>query len=335
MSDILVQASFNSGEWSPQLFARVDLQKYRSGAALLQNFFVDYRGGASTRAGTQYIIQCLPGINRLIPFQAAFNVGYELLFSNNAIRFIFQGSPVLENSFSIAGATQANPAVLTIPGNNYVINDWIYVQNVVGMTQLNGRFFIVTNVTGSAVTIADLFSVPVNSTGYTAYASGGITQRIYTIPSPYAAADLELLKFTQNTNFMIITHPNYSTRQLTLISAIDWTINPIVVGSTIPAPVFTNALTTLPAQDIYTTPPSPGQTHYSYVVTTIDALGQESVASAPAYLPPIGSGIAYVDLRTYGGSNTVIWGAVPGAVAYNVYEAEPSYFGVQPPNVFY
>ena len=47
MGEIVAQASFNSGEWSPNLYARVDLQKYHSGAALLENFYVDYRGGAS------------------------------------------------------------------------------------------------------------------------------------------------------------------------------------------------------------------------------------------------------------------------------------------------
>jgi hypothetical protein len=57
MTDLIIQASFNSGEWSPNLYARVDLVKYKAGAALLQNFFVDYRGGASTRMGTKYILQ--------------------------------------------------------------------------------------------------------------------------------------------------------------------------------------------------------------------------------------------------------------------------------------
>ena len=57
MPHLVAQASFNSGEWSPNLFARVDLAKYKAGAALLENFFVDYRGGASTRVGTEYITQ--------------------------------------------------------------------------------------------------------------------------------------------------------------------------------------------------------------------------------------------------------------------------------------
>ena len=41
----VIQSSFNSGEWAPTLYARVDVAKYHSGAALLRNFFVDYRGG--------------------------------------------------------------------------------------------------------------------------------------------------------------------------------------------------------------------------------------------------------------------------------------------------
>ncbi len=57
MGDSIIQTSFNSGEWAPSLNARVDLQKYHSGAALLRNFFVDYRGGATTRTGTKYILQ--------------------------------------------------------------------------------------------------------------------------------------------------------------------------------------------------------------------------------------------------------------------------------------
>jgi len=184
MADIAVTASFNSGEWSPSLFARVDIAKYRSAAALLQNFFVDYRGGASTRAGSQYIIQCLPGINRLIPFQAAFNVGYELLFSNEAIRFIYQGSPVLENAFTISAATKANPLVITATGNNYVIGDWVYINAVAGMTQLNGRYFIVSNVSGALVTLEDLFGLAINSTAYGTYTSGGTVQRTPAAPRP-------------------------------------------------------------------------------------------------------------------------------------------------------
>jgi hypothetical protein len=330
LADIAVTASFNSGEWSPSLFARVDIAKYRSAAALLQNFFVDYRGGASTRAGSQYTIQCLPGINRLIPFQAGFNVGYELLFSNEAIRFIYQGSPVLENSFAIAAATNANPVFINVPSNDYNIGDWLYVSGVGGMTQLNGRYFVIGNIIGgSGIELNDLFGNTVDSTTYGVYTSGGIAQRIYTISSPYAAADLELLKFTQLTTNMVITHNSYPPYELTLITAIDWTLAEISFGSTAATPTASFGGTSLPGIDIYTTPATVGQAWYSYVVTSVDAQGQESLPSNVVDFGP------YVDIRTYGGTNRVNWTPVTGAVSYNVYESSISYFGAQPATAYF
>ena len=97
MADIAAQASFNSGEWSPHLYARVDVQKYHSGAALLRNFFVDYRGGASTRVGTRYVLQAYKSATavRLIPFQASKSIGFALEFGAGYIRFHRNGSPTL------------------------------------------------------------------------------------------------------------------------------------------------------------------------------------------------------------------------------------------------
>jgi hypothetical protein len=69
--------------------------------------------------------------------------------------------------FAITGATQANPAVLTIPGNTFAVGQSITINNVGGMTQLNGNTYTITAISGSSVTIN------VNSTGFGAYTSGG------------------------------------------------------------------------------------------------------------------------------------------------------------------
>ena len=321
MSDLSVQSSFNAGEWAPALYARVDLQKYRAGAALLENFFVDYRGGASTRPGTAYILQAYKSATpvRLIPFQASFNVGYVLEFGQEYIRFFFQGSPILETAVNITGATQANPCVLDIPGNTYNVGDWIFVSGIVGMTQLNGRYFNVNAIAGNNVTLGDLNGVGIDSTGYTPYNSGGEAQRVYTIASPYAATDLALLKFAQSIDQMILCHPSYETQVLTLVEATDWTINPIVIGSTAVPPSSINLSTTLGA----------GSVNYSFVVTSIDASGEESGPS------PVGNLTGKQDIATVAGSIQVSWTAVPGAVAYNVYESNVSFFGVVPVGVEY
>ena len=321
MGEIVAQASFNSGEWSPNLYARVDLQKYHSGAALLENFYVDYRGGASSRPGTKYILQAYKSATtvRLIPFQASFAVGYVLEFGDHYIRFFYQGSPIVETAINITAASKANPCVLTIPGHAYSANDWIYVAGVGGMTQLNGRYFNVQSVLGNNVTIGDLNGNNINSSAYTAYTIGGTSQRIYTIASPYAAADLAMIKFAQSTNEMVLCHPNYAPRLLAVVTATSWTITTIVFGSTATAPNAPSVSSTLGA----------GTVNYSYAVTSIDSNGQESSLSTPSSLTGI------LDIRTVAGSNSISWGAVSTAVAYNVYESSVSYFGVVPSGVSY
>ena len=104
MSQPVMQFSFNSGEWAPALNARVDIAKYHNGAALLRNFFVDYRGGATARPGTKYILQTKASTAvRLIPFQASLSVSYVLEFGAGYIRFFNDGSPVLESDVAMTG----------------------------------------------------------------------------------------------------------------------------------------------------------------------------------------------------------------------------------------
>src|SRR5215471_17877866 len=110
----VIQTSFNAGEWAPALNARVDIQKYHSGAALLRNFFVDYRGGATTRPGTKYVLPTRYNTTtRLIPFTGSFTVTYVLEFGNGYVRFFNNGAPVLENAKTITGISNANPGVVT------------------------------------------------------------------------------------------------------------------------------------------------------------------------------------------------------------------------------
>ena len=322
MSEVAVQASFNSGEWSPKLYARVDMQKYRSGAALLENFFVDYRGGASTRPGTRYIIQAYDSANpvRLIPFQVSFATGYILEFGNGYIRFMFEGAPVTETPLAISAASQANPCVLTIVGNTFIPGDWIAVATVGGMTQLNGRYFRVQAVSGDDVTIGDLNGVDIDSLAYSAYTGGGTAARIYTIPSPYTSADdLRLIKFAQNINQMVLCHPNHTPYILTLVTATNWTLIPIDVGASISSPTGVGVTTTVGA----------GSANYSYVVTAIDANGQESNPSTPGNLASV------LDIAATAGSNTIAWSAPAGAVAYNVYKSTVRYGAAVPAGAQY
>ena len=73
---------------------------------------------------------------------------------------------------TITGITQANPAVVTATAHGFVTGNLISINSVVGMTEVNGRSFTIT------VLDADTFELNgEDSTGHTAYTSGGTASR--------------------------------------------------------------------------------------------------------------------------------------------------------------
>lgn len=312
----VIQTSFASGELSPNLFAHVDMEQYHTGAAMMRNFFVDYRSGCSTRAGTSFVIQAynssLPV--RIIPFQTSILVPYILEFGDHYMRPISNGAPVFLPAVNITATTQGTTTTLTIPGHTYSTGDWIFLSGIGGTVQLNERFFAIASISGNQVVINDTYGVPVNSTNYGTYTSGGISNKIFAINSPYAAADLQLLKYVQVANVMYLTHPSYPPYTLTFTGPTSWVFAPFTTGSTVGAPGTPTV-----------SPTNSGSTYFAYVVTAVDGLGQESEASPPGLTSP-----PSVDIGATAGTIVVSWPGVSGAVGYNVYKAEPG-LGVAPP----
>lgn len=104
MTQAVMQQAFSGGEISETLDARVGWPKYRISAAKLQNFWVDYRGGAISRPGTRFIMEAANSIAGL-PWQKvrlkafSFNIEqtYVLIFSDKLIQIIKEGAPVTSN----------------------------------------------------------------------------------------------------------------------------------------------------------------------------------------------------------------------------------------------
>ena len=307
MSTNVIQTSFAGGELSPTLFARVDLNKYHVGAARLLNFFVDYRGGASNRPGFELVGRVYNSNKavRLIPFQFSVIQNYILEFGDLYMRVIKDDGLVTETPKVLSAITNANPGVFTSNAHGFANGDQV-VFEVLGMTQLNNKDWFIAAATANTFQLVDWNGVPLNTSGFGVFISG-VVARVYRIPSPYAAADLALLKFTQSADVMTICHPDYAPRDLTRTSDTNWTFTTVVIGSTQVAPVASSVTLT----------GGVATTNYAYVVTAVDVNGQESVASN------IVVALNKIDISVTAGSATITWVATPGAVQYNVYKALP------------
>lgn len=302
----VIQPSFAAGELSPQLYSRVDLAKFHIAAALLRNFFVDYRGGASNRPGTKFVARGRDSAHtiRLIPFQYNVLQAYVLEFGNFYMRVHMNGAPVLEPPKNIATITNANPGQVTLNAHGFLNGDTLFLSGISGMTQLNGQTVLAAGVTANTFTMTDLDGNPIDTTAYGLFTGAGTVGRVFTMATPYAASDLALLKFVQSADTMTLTHVNYKGQVLTRTQHYAWTMVPLVFGAKVNAPTGQAVV-----------PGSAGTTGYRYVVTALSP--DQTQESAPSQVAQTLVGATMS--TTPGAFNTVSWNAVSGAGGYNVY----------------
>lgn len=258
---------------------------------------------------------------RLVTFQFNLNQGLVLEFGARYMRVIDQGAFVVTDSGSISNITKANPAIVTQASHGYSSGDWWYPSGCAGMTQVNGRQFVITVLNVNTFSLQDVYGNNIDSTGYGTYTGSGTGSIIYELATPYAAADIPFLKFSQSADVMSLclvnqqTGVEYQSYDLRRLANDNWqlvAVNPSSGATS--APTNATAVAT-----VHSTTSMGGMTDYQYQVTAIDAdTLRESVASNIADEPDS------VDISAYQGSIVVTWDAVPGAAYYNVYKALPA-----------
>jgi hypothetical protein len=230
MARVAVQlTNFTGGELSPRLDGRNDLAKYPTGLKTLENFVVFPHGSAARRSGTQFVAEVKDSSakTRLIPFEFSTTQTYMMEFGNQYIRFYKDNGQILESNVTISGATQANPVVVTATGHSYDNGDEISITGVAGMTELNNKRYLVANKTTNTFQITNVDGTNINGTGFTAYTSGGVANRVYEIATPYLTAELFDLKFAQSADVMYITHPNHEVEKLSRSGHTSWTLTDV------------------------------------------------------------------------------------------------------------
>lgn len=91
------QRSFNGGEVSPSMYARIDDGKYSTGLAQCRNFLIEPQGPVVNRPGFQYVNKTKIGAKkcRLIPFSFSITQTMVLEFGEKYVRFHTQGQTLM------------------------------------------------------------------------------------------------------------------------------------------------------------------------------------------------------------------------------------------------
>jgi len=217
--------NFAAGELSPRLRGHNDLKIYYTGLELCQNFIVETQGPSRFREGSVYVNHTRSNnVAAIYSFQFNDIQSYMLEFTNKYIRFFKDGGVVLDTSKTITGITAADPGVVTSASHGYEDGDEVYIASVVGMTDVNGSYYIVANKTANTFELTDVDGTDIDTSGYTAYTSGGTVSKIYEVASPYLERHLFELKIAQNADTMYIVHPYYEPRKLTRSGDASWTL---------------------------------------------------------------------------------------------------------------
>mgnify|MGYP001583984683 CR=1 FL=1 len=271
MSNSLIQRSFAAGEVSPALLARDDQTKVQTGLAVCRNFIVRRHGGIANRPGLKYITaqRDSSAQGRLWKFVFNAEQTYLLLFEHQTLRFIKLGALL-----TVSGVVAYSGATAYVPGN---------LASSAGV-----NYYCLANTTGNA---------PPNATYWYAMPGGNI----YEIPTPYTAAHLSTLRFSQSGDVITITRHGYDVRELSRSGDTSWVLATITTVPSISAP---GSLTVSGAAG----------TVAVWVATAIKSVTlEESVASPTAGASTVPTSAA---------TRTLTIGAVAGAQEYNIYRSD-------------
>lgn len=204
------QTNFNGGEWSPFVYGRINLEKYKTALQVCENYVPTAQGMLTRRPGTKYVaaVKDSTAKTRLQRFEFSTTQAYVLEFGNNYIRFFAN-----DGQLNISAPSAYNGATA------YVIGDLVAQGGV--------NYYCIAATTGNA---------PPNATYWYP-----LTGTIYEIPTTYATADLFNLNFTQSADTLYIVHPSYAPMKLQRFGATNWKLTAL---SFLDGPYLTTNATT-------------------------------------------------------------------------------------------
>ncbi|RSY83116.1 hypothetical protein DAH66_12670 [Sphingomonas koreensis] len=175
------QHNFSRGILSKELWGRIDVASYAAGVRQATNVVILKYGGLSKRPGSRLVYEIKDDdLRRLVPFEGAYEASYALVMGQASMQVAALGGMVLEERLTVEGATNANPVEITASYHGFSDGDEVFLTDIEGMTELNGKTLVVT------VTGEHTFTVPLDGTGFGVFTGdeGGIIRDEEPAPPP-------------------------------------------------------------------------------------------------------------------------------------------------------
>jgi len=237
----VIKSSFSGGEFAPSLYARVDIQKYATGARKLRNFYIHPHGGISNRPGFKKIAATKKDNSkaRVVDFQFSADENYVIEFGDYYCRFFTEDGAVEKETgdawvatttYSLYDITWASGIIYSCLqdhtsstfATDLAANKWtIDINKWIATTSYAAGIYAA--VTSGTATPTIYFCIQAHTSG-TAFTVGTawLGQTIYEVVSPYSEDDIFALRFAQSADVLFITHPDFQPRELTRYGNTDW-----------------------------------------------------------------------------------------------------------------
>lgn len=201
-----LRTNFTAGELSKLVNARTDFGRFYNGSETVENFVIFPQGPLFRRKGFKFISEVKDSSKEvnLIEFEYSDDISYIIELGDGYMRFFKDQGKLLDDTTTISAATQANPIVITDTAHSYSNGDNIIIQDVEGMTELNGNEYTVANQTTNTYELSGI-----DGTGFTAYSSGGTSSKIHEIVSPYSESEIFDVRYIQDSDVIYFFHPSY------------------------------------------------------------------------------------------------------------------------------
>lgn len=200
--------SLSGGEMAPSLQGRVDVARYAISLKGCRNFVTRPTGGAFKRPGYRFRGKFRSLQSRMLPFIYSTETAYMIEAGPGYFRFWVGGALLTEAAKTVTGITQAATAVVTVNAHGYANGQYVYLDGVRGMHQVNGRWFLIAGVTANTFQLSGI-----NSTGFGAYTGGGSCGKVVEVASTYTASDIAQLRITQSADVLFIAGINGTVKQ--------------------------------------------------------------------------------------------------------------------------